>query len=69
LLPDQKAREMSNLLARRRQLIEMLTAEHNRFLQADDSIRPDIDIHIKWLEEAISAINGDLDHHIRNSPS
>jgi transposase len=69
LLPDQKARETGNLLARRRQLIEMLTAEHNRLLQADDSIRPGIDIHIKWLEEAISAINVDLDHQIRNSPS
>jgi len=69
LLPDQKAREMSNLLARRRQLIEMLTAEHNRFLQADDSIRPSIEIHIKWLEEAVSAINDDLDRQIRSSPS
>ena len=69
LLPDRKAREMSSLLARRRQLIEMLTAENNRLLQAGDSIRPSIDIHIKWLEEAISAINGDLDREIRNSPS
>jgi len=69
LLPDQKAREMSSLLARRRQLIEMLTAEHNRLLQAGDSIRPSIEIHIKWLEEAISAINDDLDRQIRSSPS
>jgi len=69
LLPDQKAREMSSLLARRRQLIEMLTAEHNRRLQADDSIRLGIDIHIKWLEQAISTINDDLDHQIRSSPS
>jgi transposase len=69
LLPDQKAREMGNLLARRRQLIEMLTAEHNRVLQADDSIRPGIEIHIKWLEEAISTINDDLDRQIRSSPS
>jgi transposase len=70
LLPDQKAREMSNLLARRRQLIEMLTAEHNRLLQADDSIRPPgIEIHIQWLEEAISTINDDLDCQIRSSPS
>jgi len=69
LLPDQKAREMSSLLARRRQLIEMLTAEHNRLLQADDSIRPSIEIHIKWLKEAISAINDDLDRQIRSSPS
>jgi len=38
-LPDQKAREMRNLLTRRRQLIEMLTAEHNRLSQAGDDIR------------------------------
>jgi len=69
LLPDRKAREMSSLLARRRQLIEMLTAENNRLLQSDDSIRPSIEIHIKWLEEAISAINDDLDRQIRNSPA
>lgn len=69
LLPDQKAREMGNLLVRRRQLVEMLTAEHNRLLQADDGVRPGIEIHIKWLEEAISTINDDLDRQIRSSPS
>jgi len=68
LLPDQKAREMSSLLARRRQLIEMLTAENNRLLQADDSIRPRIESHIKWLEGALSDINDDLNRQIRNSP-
>jgi transposase len=69
LLPDQKAREMSSLLARRRQIIEMLTAENNRLLQADISIRPGIEIHIKWLKEAISAINGDLDQQIQSNSS
>ena len=60
---------MSSLLARRRQLIEMITAENNRLLQADISILPGINIHIKWLEEAISTINDDLDRQIRSSPS
>jgi transposase len=68
-LPDQKAREMRNLLTRRRQLIEMLTAEHNRLSQAGDDIRPSIETHIKWLEEALSEINDDLDRRIRLSPS
>jgi transposase len=68
-LPDQKAREMRNLLTRRRQLIEMLTAEHNRLSQAGDDIHPSIEIHIKWLEEALSGINDDLDRRIRLSPS
>jgi len=69
LLPDQKAREMSSLLARRRQIIEMLTAENNRLLQADISIRPGIEIHIKWLKEAVSAINDDLDRQIQSNSS
>jgi transposase len=68
-LPDQKAREMRNILTRRRQLIEMVTAEHNRLFQADDSIRPHIESYIKWLEGAISGINDDLDRRIRSSPS
>ena len=45
-LPDKEAREMGCLLTRRRQLVEMLTAERNRLLQADDDIRRGIDPHI-----------------------
>ncbi|MFH1662869.1 MAG: transposase [Chloroflexota bacterium] len=37
-LPDKKARDMRSLLARRRQLVEMLTAEHNRKLRELDKI-------------------------------
>jgi len=68
-LPDKKAREMGSLLTRRRQLVEMLTAEHNRLFQAGDDIRPSIETHIQWLEEALSDINDDLDRRIRLSPS
>ncbi len=49
LLPDQKVRDMGSFLFRRRQLIEMLTAEHNRVLQAGNNFRPGIKIHINWL--------------------
>ncbi len=68
-LLNQKAREMRNFLTRRRQLIDMLTAEHNRVSQAGDGIRPCIETHIKWLEIALSNINDDLDNQIRSSPS
>lgn len=68
-LPDKKAREMGSLLTRRRQLIEMLTAEHNRLSQGNTDIHPSIETHIKWLEEALSEINDDLDRRIRLSPS
>ena len=68
-LPDKKARDMEGLLTRRRQLVEMLTAEHNRLFQTGDDIRQSIEIHIQWLEEALSNINDDLDRRIRLSPS
>ena len=60
---------MRSLLTRRRRLIEMLTAEHNRVSQASGSIRSCIEIHIKWLETVLSNINDDLDNQIRSNPS
>ena len=68
-LPDKKARDMRSLLTRRRQLIEMLTAEHNRLFQTHEDIRLGVETHIKWLEEALSDINDDLERRIKCSPS
>jgi transposase len=68
-LPDKQSREMSSLLARRRQLMEMFIAESNRLSRADDDVQPNIKDHIKWLEEALSDIDNDLDRRIRSSPS
>jgi transposase len=69
ILPDKETCEMGNLLTRRRQLVEMITAEHNRLLQADDDIRPGIETHIRWLEEALAEINKDMENRIKRSPS
>lgn len=69
ILPDKLTCEMGNLLTRRRQLVEMITAEHNRLLQADNDIHPGIEDHIKWLEEALSNINKDVEDRIKRSPS
>lgn len=69
ILPDKETCEMGNLLTRRRQLVEMITAEHNRLLQADNDIRHDIEAHIRWLAEALSKINEDVENRIKRSPS
>lgn len=68
-LPDKEAREMGSLLRRRLQIVEMLTSEHNRTLQADKEVRPGIEAHIAWLKEAISEMDGDIEDRIRRSPS
>jgi transposase len=69
LLPDKQAREMRSLLTRRRQLMEMIIAECNRLSRADDNVQPNIKDHIKWLKEALSDINNDLERRIQSSPS
>jgi transposase len=68
-LPDKQAREMGRLLTRRRQLIEMLIAERNRLSRTDEDVQPNIKDHIKWLKEALSDINNDLERRIQSSPT
>lgn len=53
LLPDQESSEMANLIRRRLQLVEMISSEHNRLLQADEDICCGIDAHIAWLKKAL----------------
>jgi transposase len=66
-LPEEPLREMANLLTRRRQLMEMLIAERNRLSRADGKIQPGIKEHIRWLKEALSDINADLERRIQES--
>jgi transposase len=67
-LPDAQAQELSALLQRRRQLVDMLTAEKNRFQAAAGRIRPQIQAHIDWLQRQIRQFDDDLRDLIRASP-
>ena len=67
-VPDEATRELAALVARRRQLIEMLTAEKNRLRLAARAVRRDIQQHIRWLERRLSDLDRDLAQHVRSSP-
>ena len=67
-LKDKEASQFSALIARRRQLVEMLTAEKNRLATAPEAIHPSIEEHIAWLEQRLEDINGKLRKAIRKSP-
>lgn len=67
-LPDAQAQELSALLLRRRQLVEMLSAETNRVPLAAPRIRPQIQTHITWLREQLADLDRDLSQLIRSSP-
>ena len=67
-LPDEATRHLGALVARRRQLLEMLVAERNRRQAADLALHERIDAHLRWLEEALAEIELDLDGAVRDSP-
>jgi transposase len=67
-IPDEETREFSAILARRRQIVEMLTAEKNRLgAMASKPRKKRIEAHIQWLEKELSRTDRDLDETIRAS--
>lgn len=68
-LPDAQAQELTALVTRRHQVIEMLTAEKNRLrVTRPYSVRQRVQEHIRWLEQELGGLDGDLDYAIRESP-
>jgi transposase len=69
-IPDAEAREFQEILARRRQIIRMMSAEKNRLgASTSKAVRGRIEAHIRWLEKELSRTDGDLDETIENSPT
>jgi transposase len=67
-LPDESLLELRALIARRRQLTEMIVAESNRLTAASKSVRKRINTHIRWLEAELGRADKDLDQSIRQTP-
>src|SRR4051794_13581752 len=67
-LPDEATRRLGALVARRRQLLEMLVAERARRHAADPSLHEGLDAHLRWLEGALAGIERDLDEAAGGSP-
>lgn len=68
-LASEEAQLFAALLARRRQLIEMLVAEKHRLGATQHAaVRTGINRHITWLERQLENTELDLDQRIRQSP-
>jgi transposase len=67
-LPDETAQLLDSLLTRRRQLLDMLTAEKNRLGFARGVVQRDLLQHIRWLEKRLGDIDDDLHSVLRTSP-
>src|SRR5689334_6685357 len=67
-LPDEATRHLGALVARRRQLLEMLVAERDRRQAAESALQEGIDAHLSWLGEGLDGSERELDEAVRRSP-
>ena len=66
-LRDADTQALAALVARRRQVLTMMTAEKNRLSRAVPEARPYIQDHIAWLEQERNNLDVDPSAHIRQS--
>lgn len=67
-LPDEISLELRALMARRRQITEMIVAENNRLSGAGKAVQKRISVHVHWLETELQRVDTDLDQTIGQSP-
>jgi transposase len=68
-LPDEDTQALEALLVRRRQVVEMITAEKNRLgVTPSRRVKKDISEHIDWLQRQLRITDRDLDRTIKNTP-
>jgi transposase len=67
-MADEQTRELNGLVTRRQQLVEMLTAEHNRLSAMQGKAHRDIQAHIQWLRKRLKDLDDDLEQTIRKTP-
>jgi transposase len=67
-LPDAATQGLAAVVTRRRQLVDMLTAERNRLSCAPLGLRKELQAHIRWRERRIAGLDTELEHAIRTSP-
>jgi transposase len=69
-VPDAQARLLGELVARRRQIVEMMTAERQREPRtAVVRVRKGIVRHIRMLEKELADIDNDIGTLVRSSPA
>lgn len=67
-LSDEASQELHDLLTRRRQLIEMISAERNRLALSRKIVRKSLKKHIEYLQRELRMTDTDLAQLIRESP-
>lgn len=67
-IPDAVTNDLRALVTRRRQLVEMLTAERNRLPLAAATVQEDLHAHITWLQQRLRDLDKETQTRLKTSP-
>ncbi len=68
LLPNEAVQQLSALMARRRQLIEMRVMEQNHLLSIRLSLRAGVQQHLDWLQQEIEQLTEQIQKDWQDTP-
>jgi transposase len=68
-LRSEEEERLTALLTRRRQVVDMLTVEKNRWVTVRAKMRTDIETHIQWLSTNLEELNKEIEDFIESSPA
>lgn len=66
-IPSEEEEQLTGLLVRRRQLVDMLTVEKNRLHTVRPALREDIKEHIAWLQAKLTKMDEEIDQFVRKT--
>jgi transposase len=65
---DSASQELTGLVTRRRQIVDMIVAETNRLKATTRRNRRDIQAHIRWLQKRLKHVDDEIKRDIQNGP-
>jgi transposase len=66
-MPSEEEEQLTGLLIRRRQLVDMLTVEKNRLHTVRPALRSDIEEHIAWLQDKLTKMDEEIDQFVKRT--
>lgn len=67
-LRSEEEEQLTALLTRRRQVLDMLTVEKNRLVTVRAKMRTSIKAHIEWLSNSLKDLDEEIEDFIENTP-
>jgi transposase len=67
-LRTEEEEQLTALLTRRRQVLDMLTVEKNRLVSVRAKMRPDLEAHIHWLSNNLKELDQEIEEFVKGSP-